>query len=274
MNSERLLERRRWFRAFPEGTLEFMVITRVLALLFLIALAVVGGTQRPFVLIGLVGVLWVDYVLLLWWAVQVAMDLQFVRKGTKSGDTSDRRARFGVSAALPSVAAAAALLPWGKLLTVVTGSAAPAVSSTLPVVAGVAFCLLLLPAYRALQRIELGSPFWTMLFLVPVIHYFALHRIAQGLDRRIREQLQQRGERPESLHSATPAVIAADVGWALSILPWAVIAGVVLVNGWPAGGAFKAGPVCGTILAAFFAIANLAALERVQHQIVTLIRKA
>lgn len=273
MSSERLVERRKWFRAFPEGTLEFMVITRVLALLFLIALAVVGGTQRPFVLIGLVGILWVDYVLLLWWVVQVAMDLQCVSEGSEAGDSSDRRVRIGVRAALPSVAAAAALLPWSKLMMVVTGSAVPALTNTLPAVAGVAFCLLLVPAYRALRRVELGAPLWTMLSLVPVVHYFALHRIGQGLDRRIEEQLRARGERPESIHSAAPAFIAADVSWVLSILPWAVIAGIVLVKGWPAGGAFKVGPVCGTVLAAIFAIANLAAMERVQRQITALIRK-
>ena len=43
-------------------------------------------------------------------------------------------------------------------------------------------------------------------------------------------------------------------------------------RGWPSG-TLKMAPVCGTILASFFAIANLAAMEGVQRQMVSLIRK-
>ena len=59
-------QRRNWFRSFPEGSIEFVVITRVLALLLLAALAIVPGIQRPAVLVALALVLWVDYLLMMW----------------------------------------------------------------------------------------------------------------------------------------------------------------------------------------------------------------
>lgn len=275
MNGERLLERRKWFRVFPEGTLEFVIITRVLALMMLMALAVVGGTQRPLVVSSLIAILWIDYALLLWWVVQVAMDLGFVADPARADDSARKRSRAAMVAVLPSMAAAAALMPWGQLLTVVTGTRpSGALTTVLPSIAGLAFVLLLWPAYRTLRRIELGSPLWTILFLVPLLHFFALHRIACGLDERIRGQLRERDAHSEAQRSATGAMLIADVTWVLSVLPWAVVIGVAVLRGWPAGGAFKIGPVCGTVLAALFAVANLAALESIQRQIVTLLRKA
>jgi hypothetical protein len=177
-------------------------------------------------------------------------------------------------AALPSVAAAVALIPWEGLLTVLTGTR-PQASLTigLPLVAAAVFLVLAWPAFRVLRRIELGSPVWTILLLTPVLHFFALHRIASGLDVRITDQLRNRSERPAAQRSATGALMIADATWVLSVLPWAIVVGVVVLYGWPSSGAFKIGPVCGTALAAVFAIANLAALESVQRQIVALLRK-
>ncbi|HOM49931.1 MAG TPA: hypothetical protein PLT93_02150 [Phycisphaerae bacterium] len=273
MTAERLLERRKWFGVFPEGTLEFMIITRVLALLMLIALAVVGGAQRPFVLAGLAGILWVDYALLLSWAIQVAMDLRCASGEQGLDDTPRRRTAVTIQAMLPSLAAVIALMPWSSLVRVVTGSSSPVLAGVISGAAVIAFLALLWPAYRALRGIDLGSPIWTILFLVPLLHFFASHRLACGLDARIRDQMRSRGERVETVHGANVAVIVADVMWILTILPWAIVIGIVCVNGWPAHRAFKLGPVCGTMLAALFAIANLAALEAVQRQIVALISK-
>jgi len=274
MNGERLLERRKWFRVFPEGTLEFVVITRVLALMMLMALAIVGGTQRPLVLVSLIAILWIDYALLLWWVVQVAMDLRSVSDPAGAEDSAGSRARVWTVAALPSVAAAVALVPWYQLMTVLTGTRPEGnLTTLLPAVAGLAFLLLLWPACQALRRIDVGSPVWTILLLVPLLHFFALHRIGSGLDVRIRGQLQSRDARSEAQRGGTGAMMAADVTWVLSILPWVLIIGVVVVRGWPTSRAFKIGPVCGTILAAVFAIANLAAMESVQRRIVALLRK-
>lgn len=275
MNGEKLVERRKWFRVFPEGTLEFLIITRVLALMMMMALAIVGGTQRPTVLIGLIGILWIDYALLLWWVVQVAMDLRFVAGESPDDAQAGLRARVAVTAILPSIAAAMALLPWDGVVLVITGARhESAILKILPVIAALGFIALLLPAYRALRSIGLGSSVWTVLLLIPVLHFVALHRIAGGLDVRIREQLRSRGLRDEDLRSATASLITADVIWVLTMLPWAAVVVIAISRGWPAGGAFKIGPISGTLLAAVFSIANLAALESVQRQIVALVRKS
>lgn len=275
MNGDRLVERRKWFRVFPEGTLEFSIITRVLALMMMMALAVVGGTQRPVVLVGLLGVLWIDHVLLLWWAIQVAMDLRFVSGKAQADGSARVRARVAFVAALPSVAAVAALMPWEGLITLLKGTRPESgLWMAVPVGAAVAFFAMLVPASRALRTIELGSSGWTVLLSIPLLNYFALHRIAGGLDVRIREQLRGRGLQESDETGPSAALIAADVTWVLSVLPWLVVIGVAVIRGWPVSSAFKAGPVCGTLLAAVFAIANLAALESVQRRIVTLIRKA
>src|SRR5437868_8574771 len=73
--NSKLLERRRWFSFFPEGTLEFLVVTRVLALLLMGTLIIVPSTQRPAVLVALAAVVWADYALLTWWLVHVSADL-------------------------------------------------------------------------------------------------------------------------------------------------------------------------------------------------------
>jgi hypothetical protein len=268
MTSERLLERRKWFRVFPEGTLEFTIITRVLALMMLMALAIVGGSQRPFVVTALIVILWVDYALLIWWVVQVACDLRLV-----SGELIDprRQTRAGITALLPSVAAAVALIPWAGVAKF-AGISMGFVPVWLPAVAAILYLLLLLPAYRALHRASVDSRLWTFLLLIPLVHWFALHRIVARLGFRIQQGLRERGESSQAV-GASAALTIADFTWVFSMLPWVVVAGMSLLRGWPAGGMSKFGPVCGTILAAVFAIANLAALEGVQRQMVALLRK-
>ena len=118
MTNELLVERRKWFRVFPEGTLEFTIITRVLALLMLMALAVVSGLQRPLVLMALGAILWVDYALLMWWAIEVASDLQLLSGAPDAAAHSTRRSRIWLQAVLPSIAALVALMPWASLASI------------------------------------------------------------------------------------------------------------------------------------------------------------
>jgi hypothetical protein len=238
----------------------------------LLALAVVGGSQRPLVLAALTFVLWLDYALIMWWVIQVATDLRSISTGF-GGDTPGRRAGIGLKVILPSVAAMVALIPWTQVLSVVGAAGKANLFKPVPMVAGVAFVVLLIPAYRTLRTIGVGSSLWAGVLLIPIFHWFAMHRVAADLDRRIDEQLKVRGFEKASRRLGIALAIA-DVTWVLSILPWAGVVAFALIRGWSMGGVFKAGPVCGTILAAFFAIADLAAMEGVQRQIVTLIRKA
>lgn len=273
MNGDTIVERKKWFRVFPEGTLEFMIITRVLALAFLIALAIVSGAQRPFVLIGLAGVLWADYALLVWWLLQLSRDLRLVRGEALSADDAAREVRASIVVLIPSAAAAVALLPWGPALSFF-GLRSSLIAGTIPTVAAILFVVSLVPAYRMLRDARFSSPIWTFLLLVPILHLPASQRLAGQLGEAVREQLRARGEKPQSLHKPTAAMAVADITWVLTMLPWLVMIGVSLTRGWQSGGLFTAGPVCGTCLAGLFAISNLAAMEAIQRQMVLLVRRA
>ena len=90
--------------------------------------------------------------------------------------------------------------------------------------AGAAFILLLPLGQRAVQRIRLGPAFWTFLSLIPLVHMFAMHRVARHLEERMRELDQQRSPAkpaiPEPSGRLAPAV--AEVAWFLTAVPWAL----------------------------------------------------
>ncbi len=272
MNGELLAQKRKWFRLFPEGTLEFTIITRVLALMLLMALAVAGGAQRPFVLAALVGVLWIDYALLIWWALQLAGDLNDLTGVSVPTRSAQRRDLSRAVVLLPSVGIAVALIPWSTLLSFFDLSSG--LAKVLTGVGAVGFLATLVPAYRALKSSQVGSPLWSALLLFPVLHWFALHRVAAGLDRRVRQGLIERGIPAEKHRNPSVVLLLSDFSGVLGLAPWVAVVVVSVYRGWPSGGMFKVAPVCGTILAALFAIANLAALEGIQRQFVTLLRKS
>ncbi|MCL2330842.1 MAG: hypothetical protein FWC56_06030, partial [Phycisphaerae bacterium] len=320
MDGERLIERRKWFRVFPEGTLEFTIVTRVLALVLLISLAVVGSAQRPLALAALAFILWVDYALLMWWMIQVATDLLLVC-GKLPDDTPSYRMPLGLRVVLPSVAFSLMVIPWVDLLTILGLGAKANYFRFVPVVGVVLFLLFLVPAYRSssyrvrlgfkiilpsvavllavtpwvdlltilgfgsmttvlgvgvktqyfiapiagvvlfllffvpayksLLRIGVNSPIWASVLLIPIFHWFALHRVAAVMDRRIDHQLRARGFEKLS-HRPRLAIGMADITWLLGVVPWLVVLIFVLLRGWPMGGAFRGGVVCSTILTALF----------------------
>jgi hypothetical protein len=277
--------RKRWYRHFPEGSLEFLVATRVLAVILLLAMLVMRDPQRPLLLTALIGVLWCDYALVLWWAIQVRLDLDLL-----GGRQTPRPRRWllAIKAFLPSIVAACALAPWpsayGFALKLVPGLAAqggpnsPAyhrLSFIGFALAAVVFVALVLLAYRTLQRIHLGKSHWTALSLIPGIHWFALHRIAADLETDIHEQ-QARHTHAKPHSTGSTSMAAADVTWALCILPWLFVIVITCVRAWPGStgqGPAAVLPFCGMLMAAIFAIADLAALERVQRQFVALARE-
>jgi len=139
------------------------------------------------------------------------------------------------------------------------------------------FCALFvvsaLVAHRALQRIQLGRPQWTLLLLVPIFHWFALHRLLTSLHARVRQRSQEPGKPTPDDPGPGPGVILADVTWVLSVLPWGILVVLTLMTGkWPGNMPYSAMPVCGTMLATLFAVADLAAMENLQRRFVALIR--
>ena len=76
MSEDMLTERRQWYHCFPEGTIEFNLVTRIVVVGMLGALAVLPESQHVLVINGLVETLWFDALLIIWWAVQIGMDLE------------------------------------------------------------------------------------------------------------------------------------------------------------------------------------------------------
>jgi hypothetical protein len=221
----------------------------------------------------------------LWWAIQLRLDLDLLAGGQA---LPVRRWSLAIKAFLPSAVAALTLAPWpsayGWVVKVVPGLAAqggphsPAYQRLCLIgfiVAAVAFVVLVLLAHGTLQRYRVGKPLWTVLALIPGLHWFAMHRIAADLEIEIRERQTQRG------HVAAPpagsaSMATADVTWALCAVPWLLVIVVSVVRAWPGGGGqgpIAVLPFCGMLMAAVFAIADLAALERVQRQSVLLVRE-
>jgi len=273
MNKPVVTERQTWFRFFPEGSVEFLVVTRVLALLMLAALIVVRSNQRPLVLVALVALLWLDYLLMLWWAIQVTTDLDDLFSEPQPGDQEVRyrRVRVGLQAALPSAVAVVVLAPWPALMGSLESSMALGHLGrwvTVPVF-GVLFVVALFFAQRALQRVRLGRPGWTLLFLIPVLHWFAMHRLLLGLEARFQQRCGEQGQPPGDDLRSGLALVLADVSWVLSVLPW----GMVVVWVWWRGSWPAVAPGCGTLLAGLFAVADLAALEQLHRRLVGFIQK-
>ncbi len=278
MSETSIEQRKRWYHHFPEGSLEFLVATRVLAIVLLLALLVVTDIQRPVVLSVLVGVLWCDYALMLGWAVQTSLDLDLL-----AGQSVPpvKRWAFGLQVFLPSVVVACTVAPWPSAYLVI-GRIMPSLArqggvrsetyGQLSLVGYAAAVLLFLVlaavGYRALRRIGLGGALWTALLFVPGMHWFAIHRIAAGLHRRIEASLAS-SDKTSSMSVPAASMALADVTWALCVVPWGVIFAVALIRGWPS----VWGPFCGMLLAAVFAIAELAAIERVQRHFVHRVRQ-
>jgi hypothetical protein len=141
------------------------------------------------------------------------------------------------------------------------------------VLAIVLFVVLVLVAQRAMQRIRLGKPIWTALALIPGLHWFALHRIAAGLEARIDQYTQPTPSESAPRSPSSVAMAAADATWVLCMLPWLVVLVLSVARGWPGGFPGSAFPFCGMLLAVVFGIAELAALERVQRHFTRLIRR-
>jgi len=282
MSNDILTQRQRWFRFFPEGSIEFLVATRVLALILLLALLVVGKVELQLLatVVALTGVLWLDYVLMVWWAVQIVLDLEDLplRQTTSAQVLQRRRVHVGILVCLPSVIAGVLLAPWPALLRIYQPGLLPgeAIITAGCGILVVLFIVLVVLAQRAMQRIRLGPPLWTLLLMIPVAHWFAMHRLIVRLEGRLREyertNLPVAGER--AADSPAWAITIADATWVLAILPWALVVILTLTRGnWPTEFPQAAVPFCGVPLAAVFAVADLAAMERIQRQFIATLRR-
>ncbi|MHC4795589.1 MAG: hypothetical protein ACYTF1_03005 [Planctomycetota bacterium] len=275
MSGNSLSQRREWFRYFPEGSIEFMLVTRVLTLFLLVALSFVRETQRPIVLMALLIILWIDYLLILWWAVQMATDMDYLFRDSPPTNEELRRKRIwaGVMGGLPSIAALLILSPWTEVLDRIG-----VVEESRPWIMVPALLILFFVCVyfgqRALQKIGLGPAIWTFILFIPVLHWFAAHRLLQTFQTRLDRRMQERGQLEMEESGIKPLVLASDITWFLTVVPWGIILVLSLLsNFWPVGFPYVVLPICGIIMATVFALTETAAMENLQQRFVSLLRK-
>ena len=268
MSESNLVARRTWFRFFPEGSLEFVVITRVLLVMNLLALAALPGSQRVLALMGLAGLLWLDYTLTLWWLVQMGGDLRALDDAERpASDARRQRVRAAIRVILPATFLVILLAPWPTIIHL-TGPVLAAVRIGL----GILFLASLAVGCRTCRTLDLGGGRWTPLLLVPVLHWPALHRVLMRLHKTLAEHPARNANKTDA--GPGLAVALADLTWIVSALPWLIITGLVIAKGqWPTGATGYLLPTCGTCVAAVFVVIDVAAMENIQRRFVVLFRK-
>jgi hypothetical protein len=114
----------------------------------------------------------------------------------------------------------------------------------------------------------MGPGLWTMLLLVPGFHWFAMHRLLGHWNQRIARDAERRGRRVDSADTGLAPLIA-DLTWGLTVLPWMIVVGMVLVSGaWPEEFPQRMATLCGTGFALAFGVADVAAMEATQRRLV------
>jgi hypothetical protein len=273
MSPDNLEQRRNWFRFFPDGTLEFVVVTRVLSVLLMVLLFVVQGTQQTAVFLALCGMLWIDYLLTLFWISRLASDLRSLPPDRSAGAPVPPAAgiRTLLVTALPATLAFAIVAPWPQVILPASAMQPAAIRLLVPVL-GLAFLLSLMPAYRRARSLSLGPAIWTAAMLVPLLHWLGIHRLLNGLHGRI---VRLSGEQSSAEESGPQlSASAADVLWIITILPWLLIILLMVLKGTGTMSSmpYRIVPVCGAMLFGLFSAVDLAAMEKVQKRFVRLIR--
>jgi len=275
MSEEMLTRRRQWLQCFPEGTIEFNLVTRILVVGMLGSLAVLPESQHRLVLTGLVGVLWIDYLLILWWVVQLGTDLEMIidRPGQSAPQSRRRDLVYAFWASLPTLPALLILAPWSELIIREEASRITLMRILFPALA-VCFIVTLLVAMCVLNRLRLAAMGWILLWLIPVFHLLALHRIIKAIQARIRNHRLDTGLGTDERYVMGGSLITGDIIWLLSLVPW-----LVLVMKATQDSAFtistggKALIILGTVLVAVLSAFELSLMERLQRQHLGLINR-
>jgi hypothetical protein len=274
MSQSSIEQRRNWFRFFPEGSLEFVVVTRVLSLLLMLGCLIVQGPLRPLATLALCTVLWIDYVLTQSWFVQLSTDLDtFSRDPSPTcEELSARRRRISLFMVLPATLLFAFVAPWPAAV-LPAGSIRATAERIIAPACGLAAVLSLWPSLRTARNLQAGSSLWSCATLIPLLHWLGIHRLLNHMDRRICDLLYPQG-RPPSDSGPSLAAAAADTLWIITVLPWLLAIGLLIVRGGAAieQTTFRLTMACGSLLYGLFSVIDLAAMENVHRRFIRLIR--
>lgn len=273
MNDSSVQERRQWFFYFPEGSIEFFLVTRILLILLLLVFIVAAQQHYAYVLLALAGMVWIDYALALWWAVQMATDLQGIRQPTSADQAYRRRLRGIVIGLLPSIALFLLISPWPNLVSGVASERITIWRITLPTLGLTTFVLIAI-AQKALRDWGIDSVVRRCLLLIPLLHWFALHHWIIRFDRELNRLAEEKNEVKLTHSDPGAAVSLARAMWFLGVLPWLVLVPARVFNmPWLSISIFKGAAICSLLFTCVFAVADTAAMENVQRKFVALLRR-
>jgi len=257
--SELLARRRRWFRSFPEGRLEFIAVIRLLWVIGLFVLPLMPAVERVYGTMALGIVFIVDAALALAWVAQMLAD----RNSWMGEDAfpSSRPARpWGLCVALVilsylllfSFGATFLHLPWETArvhpgaVRVVRWMLLAAYIASVPIV------------WSSLRSLGVRSQLATALLAVPLLHWWAVRHIGANVAAEFARRTISTS--PDEAAFSRAAVVAADAVWTV----WLVVMAVIFtVSGLRAGLAWQ--PACCSLLAAVAGIADMAAMEAIQR---------
>ena len=270
-----LTQRRQWFQCFPEGTIEFNLVTRIGAIGMMGAFAVLPENQHILIANGLVGALWIDFLLMIGWTVQLGSDLEtIIHRPEEPARQAHRRSLFCfLWAALPTIPAMLILAPWPEVI-IRNEASRVSLMRILDPVLGVCFMVSLALAMRAVKRLQLAAGGWIFLWFFPVLHLLALHRIIKATQTRIQRHRLDTGLGPDERHLMGGSLIAADLLWLSSLVPWLILT----LKSWQ-DSAFIVRPmgtiliIAGTVMFAILSAVQLSLMERLQQQFLGLIHR-
>ncbi|MBN1489565.1 MAG: hypothetical protein JXA69_06570 [Phycisphaerae bacterium] len=260
-------ERRRWFASFPEGSLEFVAVFRILWILALFVAPVTEGFVRRFAGAGIIGLLLADCGLAIWWLTHTALDRMSLLEPGKAFSSKQIQRRC-LAASVAAVTAHGVLLVFILSLVGVVNPLTQAVPTgplrwaIVPV-----YVVLVIATVITGRWAALGCPIRTVLLTVPFMHWWAIRHSAFDIGKAFAAALAERTGKPPITFDTTRAV--ANAMWVLFML---MVGAMLYATSRGTIAEWKA--MCGGMVAAVAAVADVAAMESVQQVYLRYLRTA
>ncbi len=256
----RLAARRRWFRSFPDGSLEFVAAIRIVWILAFFAAPVIGGFLQVYATLAIGAVLLLDFGLVMTWLVRITADRDaWARRGTAENPAG---ARSGASLTAIALIAQALLLAFLALsflrLPLEIVRTHPGVANTARWVLLAAYAVAAVATARSCRSAGLRSRASGILLAAPLLSWWALRRFARDVAAPMTNEVQVLKKPP---HLSGAGFVMADAAWLAALV--VSVAVVLLARNMGMHATWQ--NACSGILLAVAAIADVAALESVQR---------
>jgi hypothetical protein len=267
-SQELLAVRRRWFRSFPEGPLEFVAAARLVWILALFAAPVLGGLLRTYAAFGIALLLLADVGLTMRWLTGLAGDRDCWLHGKPIPDEPIGRADLRPTVSV--ILAQGFLLGFGLSflpLPFETARVHPGAVVVGRWVALAAFCVAIPFIVATCRAAGLGNRWSVVLLAVPFLAWWPVRRLAGEIGASLAEQAARQSHK--DLGFSRVGFVFADAMWVVMVL--------VLVVDLAVGGIWTRATfqgLCSGLVVAVAAIADVAAMESAHHAYLMYLRTA